>query len=249
MESTIAHENLYTIGELAELAGVTPRTIRYYTAEGLLPRPAPRGQYALYGQEHLLRLQLIARLKAAYLPLGEIKARIMHLDPDQIGQLLEEYRDLPAVDPSTSAADYLSQLLSTQSAPQPSYRQTAERSEPYSTPQMRAFAMRQPSSEEPALPPAPAYGFASPASLLPPASAPAPPQPGLLHKLIPQRRAGAATEPQVAEQPAAEASWRRVALAAGVELHIREPIAPALRERIDRLIALARSLFEADDYT
>src|SRR5437870_2719898 len=136
MESTMAHENLYTIGELAELAGVTPRTIRYYTAEGLLPRPEPRGQYALYGQEHLLRLQLIARLKAAYLPLGEIKARIAYLDPDQIRQLLEGYRDLPAVDPSTSAADYLSQLLATQSAPQPSYRQTAERSEPYSTAQM-----------------------------------------------------------------------------------------------------------------
>jgi DNA-binding transcriptional MerR regulator len=245
MESTIAHENLYTIGELAELAGVTPRTIRYYTAEGLLPRPAPHGQYALYGQEHLLRLQLIARLKAAYLPLGEIKARIMHLDPDQIRQLLEEYRDLPAVDPSTSAADYLSQLLATQSAPQPSYRQTAERSESYSTPQMRAFAMRQPSSEEPASPPtppgAPAYGFASSTSLLPPAvSAPASTQPGLLHKLIPQRRARAATEPQAAEE-----SWRRVALAAGVELHIREPIAPAMRERVEQLIALARSLFEA----
>ena len=107
--------------------------------------------------------------------------------------------------------------------------------------------MRQPSSEEPAPPPAPpgapAYGFASPASLIPPAaSAPAPPQQGLLHKLIPQRRARAASEPQVAEQPAAEESWRRVALAAGVELHIREPIASALRERVERLIALAREL-------
>jgi DNA-binding transcriptional MerR regulator len=250
MESTMAHESLYTIGELAELAGVTPRTIRYYTAEGLLPRPDARGQYALYGQEHLLRLQLIARLKAAYLPLGEIKARIEHLDPDQIRQLLEEYRDLPAGDPSTSAADYLSQLLATQAAPQPSYRQTAERSEHYSTPQMRAFAMRQPSSEEPLSPPAPsnvpAYGFASPASLVPPAAAPAPTQPGLLHKLIPQRRTRATTETQATESPAEE-SWRRVVLAPGVELHVREPAAPALHERIEQLIALARGLFEAGD--
>jgi DNA-binding transcriptional MerR regulator len=58
----MAEETLYTISQLAEAAGVTPRTIRYYTAEGLLPRPDARGQYALYSQDHLLRLQLIGRL-------------------------------------------------------------------------------------------------------------------------------------------------------------------------------------------
>jgi DNA-binding transcriptional MerR regulator len=240
----------YTIGQLAELAGVTPRTIRYYTAEGLLTRPETRGQYALYGEEHLLRLQLIAQLKAAYLPLGEIKARIGDLDFEQIRQLLEEYRDLPAEDPSTSAADYVSQLLAAQPASQPRYRQTAERSEAYTTPQMRAFSMRQPGSEEPTPPPAPpsapAYGFASPAAPAPSVAAPAPTQPGLLHKLIPQRRTRADAAPQSAAPPAEE-RWRRVALVPGVELHIRESASPALRERIEQLIALARGLFEVDD--
>src|SRR5438045_3652795 len=33
-----------TIAELAARAGVTPRTIRYYVAEGLLPPPGGRGQ-------------------------------------------------------------------------------------------------------------------------------------------------------------------------------------------------------------
>src|SRR5215213_6974944 len=92
----------YTIGQLAELAGVTPRTIRYYTAEGLLPRPDTRGQYARYGEPHLLRLQLIGQLKETYLPLGEIKARIEHLDDAQIRALLEEHR--ASLAPPASAA-------------------------------------------------------------------------------------------------------------------------------------------------
>src|SRR3954470_2417771 len=112
----MAEETLYTIGQLAELAGVTPRTIRYYTAEGLLPRPDARGQYALYGAEHLLRLQLIGQLKENYLPFGEIKARIEHLDTEQIRALLDEQRDSPA--PPTSAADYLAQVRAHQQAPQ-----------------------------------------------------------------------------------------------------------------------------------
>lgn len=66
----------YLIGELAELAGVTPRTIRYYTAEGLLPPPETRGKYARYGPEHLERLRMIARMKEEYLPLAEIRRRL-----------------------------------------------------------------------------------------------------------------------------------------------------------------------------
>lgn len=72
----MAEEEHYTIGELARLAGVTPRTIRYYTVEGLLPPPEARGRYARYGPEHLRRLQRIAELKASYLPLSVIRGRL-----------------------------------------------------------------------------------------------------------------------------------------------------------------------------
>jgi len=64
------------IAELAARAGVTPRTIRYYVAEGLLPAPGGRGQRRAYTQEHLDRLATIGRLKAAYLPLHEIRRRL-----------------------------------------------------------------------------------------------------------------------------------------------------------------------------
>ena len=53
---------------------MTPRTIRYYVTEGLLPAPGGRGQRRAYGQQHLERLETIKQLKAAYLPLHEESA-------------------------------------------------------------------------------------------------------------------------------------------------------------------------------
>lgn len=64
------------IAEVAHRAGVTPRTIRYYVAEGLLPPAVGRGQRRAYGREHLDRLETIRQLKAAYLPLHEIRRRL-----------------------------------------------------------------------------------------------------------------------------------------------------------------------------
>lgn len=71
-----APESSMGISELAERAGVTPRTIRYYVTEGLLPAPGGRGQRRAYGPEHLARLDVIRQLKAAYLPLHEIRRRL-----------------------------------------------------------------------------------------------------------------------------------------------------------------------------
>jgi MerR family transcriptional regulator, copper efflux regulator len=253
LDSIMTEATQYTIGQLAELAAVTPRTIRYYTTEGLLPRPDTRGQFALYGEEHLLRLRLIAQLKTSYLPLGEIKARIAHLDADQVRALLEDQRD--EVAPSTSAADYLAQVRARQLAPQ-SARHLAERAEPYTAAERPSLSLHSPAGPAASAPaPAtPAYGFAAPITA-PGATSPraeeapaAPPQVGLLRKLMPQRPArddGAAKE----DAPPDEQRWRRIELAPGVELHLREPAVPAFRERIDRLIALARSLFKADDGT
>jgi DNA-binding transcriptional MerR regulator len=251
----MAEATLYTIGQLAELAGVTPRTIRYYTAEGLLPRPDSRGQYALYGEEHLLRLQLIGRLKETYLPLSEIKARIEYLGAEQIRALLDEHSDSPA--PSTSAADYLAQVRARPPAPQ-SARHLAERAESYAAVGRPALSLRQPAAPAPSAPApaAPAYGFAAPIAApaaesrrTEDATAAPPPQAGLLRKLMPQHRARADAAASKEEASQVEQRWRRIDLAPGVELHIREPAAPALHERIERLIALARSLFNADDYT
>jgi DNA-binding transcriptional MerR regulator len=52
------------IGELAERAGTTPRTLRYYESLGLLP-PAERAGngYRSYGEEHLRMLEQIRTLQ------------------------------------------------------------------------------------------------------------------------------------------------------------------------------------------
>jgi DNA-binding transcriptional MerR regulator len=76
------------IAELAQRAGVTPRTIRYYVAEGLLPPAGGRGQRRAYTEEHLRRLEVIGQLKAAYLPLREIRRRFTSLGPGESGQFV-----------------------------------------------------------------------------------------------------------------------------------------------------------------
>jgi DNA-binding transcriptional MerR regulator len=245
-------ETQHTIGELAEKAGVTPRTVRYYTAEGLLPPPETRGRYALYGEEHLRRLQLIARLKEAYLPLEEIKAYMRELTDEQVRQLLAQYDQAPEPEAPTSAADYVAQVLNAWSVP-PMQIKASLQSSPKTPPSEAAgFRLRaqmmlgdseSPSPETTDAPtPQQRLGFADPlasSTPAPPAPAPAgaPQQAGLLRKPIPQRRD--ATTPPAAH----EETWQRMTLAPGIELHVREPLPPDLHERIIRLIERARELF------
>ncbi len=75
------------IAELAQLAGVTPRTVRYYVTEGLLSPPSGAGPHRYYAVEHLLRLQAIQRLKDAYLPLREIRRRLDGLSRTELEKL------------------------------------------------------------------------------------------------------------------------------------------------------------------
>jgi DNA-binding transcriptional MerR regulator len=79
----------FLIGELASRAGVTPRTIRYYTSEGLLPDPELTDNRNYYTQAHVDRLELIDRLKRRYLPLQEIKHILENSSPADIHKLLE----------------------------------------------------------------------------------------------------------------------------------------------------------------
>jgi len=61
------------IGELAEIAGVTPRTIRYYENLGLLSPNEREGKgFRYYTQTELAKLQKIDCLKSLGLTLEEI---------------------------------------------------------------------------------------------------------------------------------------------------------------------------------
>jgi DNA-binding transcriptional MerR regulator len=66
-------EETYSLAEVAEHTGVPGRTIRYYQSEGILPRPRRSGREAIYGAEHVERLELIIELRDRGLTLGAIK--------------------------------------------------------------------------------------------------------------------------------------------------------------------------------
>ncbi len=59
--------------DLADRAGVSIRTVRYYIQQGLLSGPEARGPGAHYSDEHLDRILLIKRLQKEHLPLAEIR--------------------------------------------------------------------------------------------------------------------------------------------------------------------------------
>ncbi|MGI5340991.1 MerR family transcriptional regulator [Streptomyces sp. CA-181903] len=84
MATETEEPELLTIDELAARAGVTVRTIRFYSTRGLLPPPAlgPR-RVGHYGPGHLSRLALIEELQHQGLTLAAIE-RYLHRLPDDL---------------------------------------------------------------------------------------------------------------------------------------------------------------------
>src|SRR3954465_8633054 len=103
----------YSLNELATLAGVTPRTIRYYIEQGLLAAPEPEGPKTRYTDEHLARLLAIKRLQAAHLPLAEIRQQLRSVPAEELTRVAQ----LPAA--TTPAIDYIRGVLGTSPAPAP----------------------------------------------------------------------------------------------------------------------------------
>ena len=78
-------EQLYQVGELAELSGVSVRTLHYYGEIGILePRERTEAGYRLYGAEAVLRLQRIRVLQELGVPLAEM-LRLWSLDSPRPG--------------------------------------------------------------------------------------------------------------------------------------------------------------------
>ncbi|MER6213572.1 MerR family transcriptional regulator [Streptomyces sp. NPDC001674] len=77
-------EPMLTVDELASRAGVTVRTVRFYSTRGLLPPPVigPR-RVGHYGPEHLSRLALIEELQHQGMTLSAIQ-RYLDALPDDL---------------------------------------------------------------------------------------------------------------------------------------------------------------------
>lgn len=72
-----ASDPRYSLDELAELGGVSRRTVRYYLQEALLPPPFGVGRGPHYGATHLDALVQVKTLQEAGRTLDEIR-RVRH---------------------------------------------------------------------------------------------------------------------------------------------------------------------------
>jgi len=70
----------YKIGEIARLAGVSKRTIDYYTTLGLLRPVRSESNYRYYDGEALVCLKIIESMKNSRFTLEEIKERLSLLN-------------------------------------------------------------------------------------------------------------------------------------------------------------------------
>lgn len=88
---------LIKIGELAKCTGVTVETIRYYEKEKLLPEPSrSEGNYRLYRESHIERLQFILHCRTLDMTLDEVRTLLQYWeepnrDCGDVDTLLDEH--------------------------------------------------------------------------------------------------------------------------------------------------------------
>ncbi|SHF12896.1 DNA-binding transcriptional regulator, MerR family [Modicisalibacter ilicicola DSM 19980] len=97
LERSTSSRRSYTIGELAKVFEVTPRTIRFYEQEGLLT-PERRGRNRVYHEKDRVRLKLTLRGKRLGFSLAEIREVIQLYDraPDGDERQLQRLLDILA---------------------------------------------------------------------------------------------------------------------------------------------------------
>jgi len=210
----------YSLNDLARLADVTPRTIRYYVAQGLLPSPEAAGPATRYGEGHLARLRLIKRMQREHLPLSEIRGRIERLGDDDVRLLLDARGDQGAPPAPAETLEFVRDLM-VQSGVQP---RVAESMALYSSAEMRY---------EPLTPDA----FPAPSMPAPSIAIPIAPLPLSLPVPTPSSPA-----PEPRSSVGDRSTWERHVLVPDVELHVRRPLDRQLNKRLEQLIRIAREL-------
>lgn len=241
----------YSLTDLARLADVTPRTIRYYVAQGLLPSPESAGPATRYGDGHLARLRLIRRLQRDHLPLAEIRIRLERMGDEAVQALLDVTASV-VPDPARSGEETLSyvQALMAKAGVSPRVPDgTRESVAPYATPTARLMRVIPGAAALQALKPptgAPPAGFHLDASE---AIAPAPvldlaaPAPAAAEAPAADLSASAAAPRSVAGD---RSTWERLVISADVELHVRRPLDRVANKRVDQLTRIARELFDEE---
>jgi DNA-binding transcriptional MerR regulator len=209
-------DDRFSLTELADLAGVTPRTVRYYLAQGLLPGVGQSGPGSKYDSGHLARLRLIRLLQAEHLPLAEIRRRLETLVDDDIRDLAGASE--PARPPDT-ALEYLRTVLNG------AVGDPATAAGPEGTFAATTMPARIPAAAPPVGPATASVGEASLAARVP-------------GPIVPP------TDATI--RPSERSQWERIVLVPDIELHIRRPLPRTQNKQVDRLVTIARELLEED---
>ena len=100
-EETLSTERTFQIGEAAERAELSLRSVRYYEEMGLVaPESRTSGGFRLYTDDHVHRLQLIRRMKPLGFKLNEMRDLLdardavrLDADDDVARRRLAEFAD------------------------------------------------------------------------------------------------------------------------------------------------------------
>lgn len=89
------NEKTYSIGEIANLTGVTIRTLQYYDNIGLVPLKKHANGRRYYKNRDLTKLQQVLFYKSLGLSIKDIKKIVVDAaTPEQISLVLEKQRDM-----------------------------------------------------------------------------------------------------------------------------------------------------------
>ena len=93
-----------TVKELAKLAGVSARTLRYYESIGLLSPARTEAGWRSYGEADARQLSQVLAMRACGLPLGTIRRLCSHPDADVLTTLKDHLAALQRQQDSTADA-------------------------------------------------------------------------------------------------------------------------------------------------
>ena len=88
-------ERKFTIGRLAELAGLPAKTIRYYEQVGVLPPPdRSDARYRLYSDIDVRRVELVRRARALDMGLAEVRDLVQWASTGSCDDFQERFREV-----------------------------------------------------------------------------------------------------------------------------------------------------------
>jgi DNA-binding transcriptional MerR regulator len=216
----------YSLADLARLADVTPRTIRYYVAQGLLPSPDAAGPATRYSDGHLARLRLIRRMQRDHLPLAEIREQLEQMSDGEVAEALAAMGSLPASQRATADPEgtvgYIRSLME-QARIEPNVHPAVEPPAQVSHMHMTSPLHRMTAARED-LASWPEPSMAAPAQLA--------------------RASGPAPLDDTPLSRPSRSTWERVVITPDIEIHVRRPLKPLDIKRADHLERYARELFQ-----